>query len=248
MPLNNALRAEWKKAGYRTTMGSAAVVSPPPQEFIRLYHLSSAAHAINNIALRRLKIARISDLNDPFELMALNFRKRRVRKVVRNFKNAYDGHTGLLCFSADWTNPVLWSHYGARHHGVCLGFDLRRTRAKKVRYEDDRVAIELDEHERSQELDKKLQRLLLRTKFAHWRYKEEYRAFVPLEKAVQEGNLHFWPFDRNLRLAEVILGPQCTLSLDAVRHLTRDCRPEAIVLKSRLAHKFFKIVPDGRTV
>ena len=93
---NRALRAEWKNAGYRDYMGSAEVVPPPPGGLIRVYHLTSADFAINDIALRRLKIARILDLNDPFELMAFSFRDKRIRKVIRNFKDAYDTDTGLI--------------------------------------------------------------------------------------------------------------------------------------------------------
>ena len=30
----------------------------------------------------------------------------------------------ILCFSRNWDNLLLWSHYGDRHMGVCLGFDI----------------------------------------------------------------------------------------------------------------------------
>jgi hypothetical protein len=129
MPMNRALRTQWVAAGYRSTCGSAAVVPPPPKKYLRVYHLTSAEYAVSNIGLGRIKLARFSDLNDPFELLAVNFRERQVRKIVRDFKDAYDSHTGLLCFSADWTNPVLWSHYAEKHRGVCLGFNLTRSRA-----------------------------------------------------------------------------------------------------------------------
>lgn len=46
------------------------------------------------ISLGRLKVARFSDLNDPFELLAL----------------------------------ALKGHYANKHRGICLGFNLRRTR------------------------------------------------------------------------------------------------------------------------
>jgi hypothetical protein len=221
MPMNKALRVEWDRAGYGSRMGSAEVVPPPPKEFIRLYHLTSADFAISNIALGRLKVARFSDANDPFELIALNLRERRDRNVLRDFKDAYDSHTGLLCFSANWVNPVLWSHYGAKHRGICLGFDLKRSRAQRVRYKDKRLLSELNNKGDPLSLDAKLQEALLCTKFGHWQYEEEYRVFVKLEDAIQEGRLHFCHFDDDLRLVEVILGPQCNLSLDAVRHLTQ---------------------------
>ena len=142
-------------------------------------HLTSAEFAINNIALGRMKVARFSDLNDPFELMALNLRELSTRKVVIDFKNTEDSHTGLLCFSANWTSPVLWSHYGAKHCGICLGFDIEKGRAEKVQYEDERIREKLGEEGDPLVLDKKLQDLLLRTKYSHWNYEEEYRVFVP---------------------------------------------------------------------
>ena len=229
-------------------MGSAEVVPPPPKEFIRVYHITSPEFAISNIGLRRIKVARYSDLNDPFELMALNFREKRIRNIVRAFKNDYDSHTGLLCFSANWTNPVLWSHYGAKHRGVCLGFNLKRAHTHKVKYEAERIPAELGTQGNLPKLDDNLRNLLLCTKFSHWEYEEEYKVFVPLDKADQEGTLHFWPFGQYLELAEVILGPQCSVSLKSVQQLTQAQHPQAVTFQARLAFKFFKVVPDGRTV
>ena len=237
------LREQWTAAGYRSDYGSAAVVPPPPPAFIRAYHLTDAPFAISSIALCRLKVARFSDLNDPFELMAVNFRERRTRQIVRNFKNAYDSHTGLLCFSADWKNPVLWSHYGAKHRGVCLGFNVRREVVQHVRYEDERLLAQLGESGDPNGISEELQELLLCTKFRHWEYEQELRLFVPLETAPREGSLHFYQFGENLQLAEIILGPQCNLSISSVQELTQLRCPEAVVFESRLAFKYFAVVP-----
>ncbi|MCH9051058.1 MAG: DUF2971 domain-containing protein, partial [Proteobacteria bacterium] len=194
--MNDALRAEWENAGYEKYMGSAAVVPPPPKNFIRVYHLSPEEFAISNVKLGRMKVARFLDLNAPFELMALNFRERRMRKVVRDFKSVYDSHTGLFCFSADWTDPVLWSHYGDKHRGICLGFNLMRDCAQEVQYEDERILANLGEEGDPLILNKELQDLLLRTKYRHWQYEKELRVFVPLEGAITEGSMHFCPFDQ----------------------------------------------------
>lgn len=127
MPLNNDLRKEWDLAGYRTDMGSAAVVRPPSKEYIRVYHVMPAEFAISNIAFKRMKVARVKDLNDPFEFLGLNLRQKQIRTIVEASKENLQRDTGLLCFSADWTSPALWSHYGANQTGICLGFDLRRS-------------------------------------------------------------------------------------------------------------------------
>jgi hypothetical protein len=74
LPMREDLRQEWIAAGYGATMGSAAVVSPPPPGILRVYHFTSAEFAKDDIVHRRLKVARISELNDPFEFLAMNFR------------------------------------------------------------------------------------------------------------------------------------------------------------------------------
>lgn len=248
MPANPLFALEWRQAGYETRMGSAIAAPPPPPGFTRGYYLTSADHAINNIGLGRLKISRFVDLNDPFELLALNFRERETRKIVRDFKSTYGAHTGLLCFSSDWINPVLWSHYGAKHKGICLGFDLKEDLIQQVRYADERILAEIGEDGSPVQLDQALQELLLCTKFRHWEYEREIRRFIALDGATKEGSLHFYLFDQSLQLREVILGPQCTLSLDNVRQLVSARYPQAVTFSARLAFKFFSVVPDERTI
>ena len=229
-------------------MGSSATGEPPPSDKIRLYHLTTQEHAISNIALRRIKVARFYDLNDPFELLALNFKYGHVRKVVKEFKTAFDSAHGMLCFTADWTSPVMWSHYAMKHRGICLGFDLPKTLVQKVEYEDKRLLETLGESKDPYGLSNELQNLLMRTKSKQWNYEEEYRMFVPLAEAIQQGNLYFKPLGNDITLVEVILGPNCEIALDEVRKLTERNKYDAKVFKSRLAWKHFKVVPYESTV
>jgi len=239
-----ANRATWALAGYRNNMGSAIACRPPSNPSLRrVYHLTSADHAISNIALGRLKVARFSDLNDPFELIAANFRERDVRKIVRDFKSAFDAQTGLLSFSEDWVEPLLWSHYAARHRGICLGFNIPRNLLEKVNYEDARLRAELGKDANPTKLPDDLQQALRCTKYRRWEYECEYRQFVPLDSTSQEGRLHFVPFGPNLELAEVILGTECVLSLETVRATVQSRYPAAVVFKARLEFKGFHIVP-----
>jgi hypothetical protein len=84
--MNKAFRAKWVDLGYGSVMGSAEVVLPPPPEFIRVYHLTPTKYAISDIEHGRLKVARFSDLNDPFELLALSFKELAVEKSSRSFQ------------------------------------------------------------------------------------------------------------------------------------------------------------------
>src|SRR2546430_12217196 len=103
MSVRGRLKKEWKRRGYDTTLLASATIAPPPTEgFIRGYHLTSLDHGQSDVSHRRLKIARFSDLNDPFELIALNFHERNTRIAARMYKKDQHDRIGLLCFSTNW--------------------------------------------------------------------------------------------------------------------------------------------------
>lgn len=207
MLYDDTLRVHWKNAGYRTDMGSAAIGLPPPKPFIRLYHMCKEKHALSNLRNRRLKVTRISEANDPFELMALNFRDSRVRTAVTDYRAAQDSEHGLLCFSEDWTSPLLWSSYAKNHRGICLGFNVVDSFVEKVTYQDKRIKAEInDETGDPFSLSKKQQKTLHHTKCHEWSYEKERRSFLPLDKAIHDGDLYFWPLGNEVKLAEIILG------------------------------------------
>jgi hypothetical protein len=242
------LKERWRLAGYPDEMGSATIVPPPTRGFVRGYHLLPANHGISSVSLRRLKVARFSEVNDPFELLALNFREQKTRKLVRRFKAAHNSRTGLLCFSANWTNPVLWSHYANRHEGICLGFDLKSGRVQRVEYEDERLLETLDDNDDPFSMPEALQLRLLRTKSRHWEYEEELRRFINLSDAMTDQGLLFWPFDEDMRLVEVILGPQSPLEVSHTRELVLATNPGVTVFRARLAFRSFQVVVDGKSV
>jgi hypothetical protein len=183
-------------------------------------------------------------LNDPFELLAPKSVKLRLRQAMGELKSQFDDTNGLLCFSADWTDPVLWSHYGDKHRGICLGFDVERRILHDVSYRSSRIVEDVS----GRTIDAEITNLLLETKFESWRYERESRVLVPLEAASQEGDLHFIYFDNELRLAEVILGPLCRITARRVRKLVDQHQDGVVTIKSRLAYKTFSVVPMESTV
>jgi hypothetical protein len=229
-------------------MGSAAAGHPPPIDKIRLYHLASPQHALSNITNSRLKISRLSDLNDPFELMGLDSKHGQVRKLVREFKETFDSQTGLLCFSEDWTSPVMWSHYAEKHQGICLGFNTRRDLVKKVDYEPKRLIPDLAESDEPFGLSDTLKSRLQRTKCQEWCYEQEWRMFVPLASAISDEQLQFHALNDDLQLVEVILGPNCELPLEDVRALVAKHHPNALTFSARLAWQHFKVVPKESSI
>ena len=166
-----------------------------------------------------------------------------MRDPAERYKQRCDDNLGLLCFSADWTSAALWGHYAAKHSGICLGFDLRRGPSlRPVTYEEERIKVAVDEFKED------LEDRLLYTKFEHWRYEEEFRIVVQLADMIKEGSLHFCPFNPDFKLAEVILGHRCNLTVEEVRKFTRSHHPEAITYKAKPAYASFHLVPDNGTV
>lgn len=250
MPPHLDYRQKWVDAGYESTMGSAWVRLPPPSDKIAVYHFTSTEYAISDIALSRLKVARFADVNDPFELLSLNFlRGKHLRQATMAFATAHNEQAGMLSFTQNWVNPVLWSHYADNHRGICLGFDLLRNRAQTIHYQSKRLLEELKTaNDDPNKLSTDSQQLLICTKSDYWKYEREVRVLVKLEDMIREGALHFCPFDDTLRLKEVILGPRCTASLDAIRKLTDAHHKDAVTVSSRLASGHFSIVPLESTI
>jgi Protein of unknown function (DUF2971) len=210
---------------------------------MRVYHLSPKEFALNNVERQRIKVSRFSDLNDPFELLAVNVGGRKgVRAALREWKTSLNDKKGLLCFSRAWKNPVLWSHYADKHKGICLGFDVDDSLLQSVDYAPARVlrrfndGIPID-------LDHKLVDVLFRTKYEHWKYEDEVRMLVNLADEKEEKGLYFHSMSRAMVLREVILGPLCDVRLDDVRKSVDALYDSVTVIQSRLAFKFFQVVP-----
>ncbi len=215
---------------------------------MRVYHLLSAENGLSDIALKRIKIARLAEVNDPFELLAVNVGgQKQARAALREWKTATNEKRGLLSFSKSWHNPVLWSHYGDKHHGICLGFDVPHDILQDTNYAPERILAKFIDGI-PPTFDAMLLAALLSTKYEHWRYEEETRIWVNLEKRAAERGLYFYPFSDDLQLREVILGPLCEYPIEQVRHLVQSLYESVVVIRARLAFKFFKVVPDERSV
>ncbi|KAA0179021.1 DUF2971 domain-containing protein [Cupriavidus gilardii] len=137
-------------------------------------------------------------------------------------------------------------HYGDKHRGICLGFDVPDDCVREVKYVSARVVNALMEKEFAfNGADEDFARELLYTKFQDWAYEQEVRAFVNLEEQDPVSRLYFKPFGEDLVLREVILGPACTLEREQVRALLAGYKG-VTVKKARLAFNSFSVVTDHR--
>lgn len=211
---------------------------------MRLYYLTGLHHGLGNIALRRVKISRFADLNDPFELLAVDLKDRRHRKAFRETKEALNETKGLICLSNSWGNPLLWGHYGEKHTGLALGFEVDDHLVAKVIYAKSPEAIPIDKQTDLPRLTEALVNRLLRTKFHDWKYEDEMRLFVKLDHETKESGMYFYDFSPHFQLREVILGPRCEVPIASVRSIVKGYSPSVSVIKSRIAFSTFRVVEN----
>lgn len=197
--------------------------------------------ARESLQRKHLKLSLFDDMNDPFELLGVDLRSPQDRADFNTLKHEMNQTVGVLCFSQVWSNPVLWSHYGDRHRGLCLGFDIPDQWAVEVSYTGTRLKTEL-ENSLPGENNGSFGHKLLTTKFSHWRYEKEVRIIVRLENSHFEGGLHFLPYCNSLRLREVIIGPRSDLTAAQVAEIVEGCPDTIAITKSRLAFRSFRVV------
>lgn len=215
---------------------------------MRVYHLLTADNSLSDISLHRIRISRIRDLNDPFEMLAVRADDKGLLNAFQSWVDDFNQDQGILCFSKKWHNPVLWSHYASKHRGMCLGFDVADKLLLDVHYTKDRLPVRFINGDPKKGLEEEFVQNLLRTKYAHWEYEEEVRVFVGLDHSTIQNGSYFYPFDASVALREVILGPLCELSIERIRELVHSVYERVAVLKARLAFKYFDVVADEHSV
>lgn len=101
-------------------------------------------------------------------------------EIERELRRHYD--RGVCCFSATYTSPLLWSHYGDQHRGICVGYGLARKpvpRMQEVTYGGSRTIQTSTLIRAFVQADPKamenLDRDILLRKAAGWRYEREWR-------------------------------------------------------------------------
>jgi hypothetical protein len=125
------------------------------------------------------------------------------RELLRHYER------GVCCFSTTYSSPLLWSHYGDQHRGLCVGYGTDRTpkpRLQRVIYGGSRAlktstlvqSFIGDDHKAQDELDRDV---LLR-KARGWSYEREWRL-------IEAQGLQ----DSPLLLKEVTFGLRCASSV-----------------------------------
>lgn len=207
---------------------------------MRLYHFLNAEYGLLNIRHRRLKIARISELNDPFEFLGVATKSASLRRRYQQLKDGLNDYMGLVCFSGNWNSPVQWGHYADRHRGLCLGFEVT-AQTHKVTYAAERLLARPSTMKSEGPAAETHVTEILTTKFEHWSYEDEYRLFPQLQDQDPSGH-YFLEFDDNVALREVIVGHRSAIGRDDIAQSLGPLARKVTTYKARLAFRSFDVV------
>ncbi len=128
------------------------------------------------------------------------------RYVEGELLRRYD--KGIFSLAERSDCPLMWSHYGDQHKGVCIGYSVPERAAgdlHKIHYggsrliEASKVAAMLDGDDAARQ---KVDDAVLARKAAAWRYEREWRLLGP--RGLQ---------DSPLELEEVVFGMRCSLTV-----------------------------------
>lgn len=153
-----------------------------------VYHFISSEFALRALRDRRLKIARINELNDPFEFCATDFSDVDTQSKLETFKNQVNERYGVICFCENYYDPVLWSHYADSHRGVVLVFEIPDDMAIRIDYQPERFKLAVNAAIQRDSFAESDLTQLISTKFSSWGYEKEIRMMCHL-------NDHFCQMD-----------------------------------------------------
>ncbi len=213
---------------------------------MRVYHFINKEYGIEDLRRRRLKIATLNELNDPFEFYGVDLSDENIRRGFKRMKNELSLTRGLLCFSRDWHNPVQWSHYADKHRGLCLGFEVSSEVFSEsfgsVYYSRKRFQVSPEQIINYRQLDHETVKKLLFTKYVHWKYENEVRSFVTLDEKDTEKNMYFTEFSDKLKLVQIIVGAESATTREEISTALGNPNPIIEVFKARLAFTTFRVV------
>ena len=210
---------------------------------MRVYHYLEANWALDDIRRRRLKLSKIDDMNDPYEWKCVCSDDGPSQLALeKTEREAVEIH-GVSCFSRSWNNILMWSHYGERHKGICLGFDVPDELTREVTYVGNLLIVG-NLSDSSTEERKKIIDRLCGAKYIGWCYEEEVRVHASRVEVDVETGKFFVKFSENLKLREVIAGARFPLSKRPIEDALEGYSEDVKIVKAGRSTARFEIIMD----
>lgn len=220
------------------------------------YHFLSSQFAIEDLTNKWIKVSALGELNDPFELEPYLRFPYEGRQQYHEVSKHISKKWGLLCFSKNWRETVLWSYYAEKHKGIAIGFNILQGEVLKVRYTSysKRQKIELTN---DINIDAKLFLDLAKVKYKKWKYENEHRILVELKECLPKDCLteeclppkvpypYFIKFEGRLKVREIVLGCRFNHKKEKENIGKLAIKLDAKIIPTREEWQGYKINKDG---
>lgn len=173
----------------------------------------------------------------PIELHEQIWKDINNPKKTQEFNKSEKDKYLISCFSELNNEVLMWSHYGEKHNGVCIGFDFPYS------YEDKFIICPIKYESELKPLDGEcsLSRVILywlTTKSQRWSYEKEIRA---ISKATEKTKSEILEYDKKY-IKEVIFG--CNVKKEKINKTFIDIRKSNLNIDNIL---FKKMEIDNET-
>jgi hypothetical protein len=207
-------------------------------EQIQIYRYLDSDAALKTLVGGAFKVGKFSTFNDPFEWRFGVHNPRpgdhqKIERLLQVIHQRLEPRIGILCFSKEIKDPVLWSLYADKHNGVA--FELEHAWQEKdilhMDYSNERPQVDIsriEEIARANTWDTEFEEYIKPTastfwkqKSSNWIFEQECRISVDVTNpnhCFEHNGVHHWPIPPKW-LKRIILGFRCPLEETNVRKI-----------------------------
>jgi hypothetical protein len=218
-----------------------------------LYRLLPDEAALKTIETRCFRVSRIADQKDCFEWQ-FGFEgyppesEESIQKRLDDLVKLAGETMGILCFSKEIKDPILWSHFADGHKGIAFEVNLGInpnlvSNRQEVDYDKPRIVLPYRPMT-EQELLKRIENYY-KQKSKSWRYEQECRLIIDQAACIPSGGRFYWKIPAGF-VTRVIIGFRSSVSMQYLRRVLdlNDFQNVQIVKAKRSLKTYDVEVPD----
>jgi Protein of unknown function (DUF2971) len=221
---------------------------------VKIYRYLEAEWGLKTLREKRLKVSNIKGLNDPFEWRVGTIgddvkHAAAGREAFDEFFDRLNKQFGMISYSAELSDPVIWSHYADKHKGIALQFDhLVVEELLPIVYCHALPTFDVTgflENGSDTNYTLSVLKMAHGRKSPSWAYEKEYRVHFHFATQCQEEAGIFYKQIPDYFLKRVILGVRCTVTKPEVEHaLAEGGLADVEVVQARMSDTSYEILCD----
>jgi hypothetical protein len=202
--------------------------------------------AIKTIEAHAFRVSRLTELNDPFEwrVGCEGYDPELADQVIDSFVECASQDMGIICFSKEIKDPILWSHYTNIHRGMAFAVNSNLVpNLYEVDYDKPQIVIQIKHFLTMPESEqKKTIENLHKQKSPSWSFEQESRFVIELNLCKPSGGSYYWDKMQPNFITHAIIGFRSSINEQYLRRaLDLNGFQHVEVLKAKRSLKNYEI-------